>query len=79
MANVHVYGNRKDGYGVKKEGSSREYDRLDTKKEAEKSAKDFSSRTGGGEVKFHGPDGKITDSDTVKPGNDPFPPRDRKH
>jgi hypothetical protein len=33
---------------------------------------------GGGEVKIHGTDGKIRDSRTVPPGNDPFPPRDKK-
>jgi len=46
---------------------------------AEKLAKKFSSNSGGGEVKIHGLDGKIRDSDTVPPGNDPNPPKDKKH
>ncbi len=33
---------------------------------------------GGGELRIHGVDGRIRDSDTVKPGNDPFPPRDER-
>ncbi|WP_232425744.1 DUF2188 domain-containing protein [Mycobacterium sp. JS623] len=31
--------------------------------------------SGGGEVRVHGRDGKIRDSNTVDPGNDPFPPK----
>ena len=30
-------------------------------------------------VTIHGRDGRIRDSDTVAPGRDPFPPRDKKH
>jgi len=33
---------------------------------------------GGGELTIKGRDGKIRDSDTVAPGNDPYPPKDRK-
>jgi Uncharacterized protein conserved in bacteria (DUF2188) len=33
---------------------------------------------GGGELRIHGRDGRIRDSDTVPHGNDPFPPRDEK-
>ena len=39
----------------------------------------MSANSGGGEVRIHRRDGKIRDSDTVAPGNDPFPPRDKKH
>jgi len=34
---------------------------------------------GGGEVRIQGRDAKFRDSDTVAPGNDPFPTRDKKH
>ena len=34
---------------------------------------------GGGEVRIQGRDGRWRDSDTVPPGNDPNPPRDKKH
>ncbi|MDP3984720.1 MAG: DUF2188 domain-containing protein [Acidimicrobiia bacterium] len=33
---------------------------------------------GGGEVTIHGRDGRIRDSDTVPPGHDPNPPRDKR-
>jgi len=33
---------------------------------------------GGGELVSKGVDGKIQDSDTVSPGNDPCPPKDKK-
>ncbi len=79
MANYHVSGNRKDGYKAKKENSSRASGIYPTQKEAEKAAKKLSSNSGGGEVRIHRPDGTIRDSDTVKPGNDPMPPKDKKH
>jgi hypothetical protein len=34
---------------------------------------------GGGELSTHGRDGKIRSKDTIKPGNDPNPPRDTEH
>ena len=79
MANYHVSGNRKDGYSVKRESTSRESDHLDRQSEAETRAKELAGNSGGGEVRIHGLDGKIRDSDTVPPGHDPNPPRDRKH
>ena len=41
--------------------------------------KEILGNDGGGEAVIHGRDGKIRDSDTVPPGNDPMPPRDKKH
>jgi hypothetical protein len=46
---------------------------------AEKAAKKHASNSGGGEVRIHGRDGRIRDSDTIAPKKDPFPPRDTKH
>lgn len=46
---------------------------------AERAAKQTVHRAGGGEVRIQGRDGKWRDSDTVAPGRDPFPPRDKKH
>lgn len=45
---------------------------------AERAAKQDLARNGGGEAVIHGRDGRIRDSDTVAPGNDPFPPRDTR-
>jgi len=46
---------------------------------AERQAKSTVRGLGGGEVRIQGRDGKWRDSDTVAPGRDPFPPRDKKH
>jgi Uncharacterized protein conserved in bacteria (DUF2188) len=47
--------------------------------DAERTAKRTVHNLGGGEVRIQGRDGRWRDSDTVAPGHDPFPPRDRKH
>lgn len=75
MANYHVVKNSQGGWDAKKEGGQKSSGHFDTQKEAEVAAKEYSSNNGGGEVRIHGVDGKIRDSDTVPPGNDPFPPR----
>ncbi len=80
MANYHVSKDKEEQkWAVQKAGGDRRSAFADTQKEAEKLAKQFSSNNGGGEVRIHGLDGKIRDSDTVKPGNDPFPPKDTKN
>lgn len=80
MANYHVSKDKQSGkWVITKEGGERASALANTQKEAEAMAKQFSKNSGGGEVRIHGLDGKIRDSDTVSPGKDPFPPRDRKH
>ena len=80
MANYHVTKDKATGdWRVKREGAERAAGVFDTQREAEKAAKELVGNTGGGEVKIHKPTGPIRDSDTVKPGNDPNPPRDKKH
>mgnify|MGYP001603846586 CR=1 FL=1 len=79
MANYHV-SKRVDGnWQAKKEGADKASGIFCTQREAEKAAKEFSSNSGGGEVRIHGLDGKIRDSDTVKPAVDPNPPKDKIH
>lgn len=68
-----------DGWAVKGPGSKKPSSVKQTQKEAESVAKEIVSGLGGGEVRIQGRDGKWRDSDTVSPGNDPFPPRDKKH
>jgi hypothetical protein len=51
---------------------------LDTQLAAQDRAREIIGNLGGGEVVIHGRDGRIRDSDTVAPGNDPNPPRDTK-
>lgn len=79
MANYSVVKNPDGGWDSKRDGASRSSSHADTQKEAESEAKRFSSNSGGGEVRIHGTDGKIRDSDTVAPANDPNPPKDKKH
>lgn len=75
----HVVPGRTGGWDVKKPGVPRASSHHSTQAEAEARAKIVLSRAGGGEVRIHGRDGKIRDSDTVAPGGDPNPPRDRRH
>ena len=80
MANYHISKDKSSGqWRIKKAGASRASDFAQTQKEAEKAAKGLAANSGGGEVRIHGLDGKIRDSDTVPPAKDPFPPRDLKH
>lgn len=74
----HVVPNENGGWDVKAPGASRASAHTDTQKEAQDRARDIVRNAGGGEVRIHGRDGKIRDSDTVRPGNDPNPPRDKK-
>jgi hypothetical protein len=75
----HVVPHRDGGWAVKKPGSDRASAVTRTQAEAEQVAKHQVASEGGGEVRTHGRDGKIRDSDTVKPGRDPNPPKDKKH
>lgn len=68
-----------DRWAVKKAGGDRASSIHNTQREAEIGAKDIVANLGGGEVRIQGRDGKWRDSDTVPPGNDPMPPRDKKH
>jgi hypothetical protein len=80
MANYHVSKNKETGeWRVTREGADRVSGFAPTQSEAERLAKQLSASSGGGEVRIHGLDGKIRDSDTVSPGNDPLPPKDTKH
>ena len=51
----------------------------DTQKEAANEAKIMLQNSGGGELSIKGIDGKIRSKDTVPPGNDPNPPKDKEH
>ncbi|OMP80147.1 DUF2188 domain-containing protein [[Flexibacter] sp. ATCC 35208] len=81
MANYHVTQKKgQDGWNVQKEGGKKASAITYTQKQAEQLAKQYSSNTGGGEVRIHKPNGgPIRDSDTVKPGNDPRSSKDTKH
>jgi hypothetical protein len=67
------------GWAVKAPGAERASSVHGTQRDAEQAAKQTVGNLGGGEVRIQGRDGRWRDSDTVAPGNDPNPPRDRKH
>ncbi len=50
-----------------------------TQKEAEQAAREMLRNQGGGELTTKGVNGKIRSKDTIAPGNDPNPPKDKEH
>lgn len=79
MSNRSVY-KRSDGTWVnKRDDSDRASSLHTTQKDAENAAKEMSKNQGGGEVSTHGLNSQIRSKDTVAPGNDPCPPKDKEH
>lgn len=74
----HVVPNPDGGWDVRKPDSKRASAHADTQADAVARAREIVSNAGGGEVRIHGRDGRVRDSDTVRPGNDPYPPRDTR-
>jgi hypothetical protein len=81
MSNYHVTNPKdSDEWRVVKEGADRASATAGTQHEAEQIAKQLAGNSGGGEVRIHRPNGgPIRDSDTVAPGHDPNPPKDKVH
>jgi hypothetical protein len=81
MADYHVTNPKgSDDWRIKRAGADRASATAPTQKAAEALAKKFSANSGGGEVRIHKPNGgPIRDSDTVAPGKDPYPPKDKQH
>lgn len=74
----HVTPNADGGWDVVAPGAKRASTYHDTQAQAIDRARSIVHNVGGREVIIHGRDNKIRDSDTIAPGNDPNPPRDRK-
>ena len=51
----------------------------DIQQNAINSARTMLGNQGGGELTVMGRNGRIRSKDTIKPGNDPCPPRDTEH
>jgi len=66
---------RGDGWAVVKPGADRVSDVTDTQQQGIDRAREILRNDGGGELVIHRPDGTIRDSDTIPPGNDPYPPK----
>jgi len=73
-----VVPNPEGGWDVRAPGASRASSHHDTQGDAIDRGREIVRNQGGGELRIHGRDSKIRDSDTIPPGNDPNPPRDRK-
>ena len=50
-----------------------------TQADAEAAARRMLRNQGGGELTTKGTNGRIRGKDTIAPGNEPLPPRDREH
>lgn len=74
----HVVPSKDGGWDVRAPGAKRVSAHETTQAGAERRAKEIVGNAGGGEVVIHGRNGQVRDSDTVRPGNDPMPPRDEK-
>jgi hypothetical protein len=71
---------RPDGtWANKRNDASRAASVHRTQQEAEDTAKQTLRNQGGGELTTKGVDGKIRSKDTIAPGKDPNPPKDREH
>jgi len=73
----HVTRRRDGDWQVIKPHASRASAVEPTQSAAIARAREILKNDGGGELVIHGRDNRIRDSDTIPPGNDPFPPRDR--
>ena len=71
---------RSDGQWANKRNDAQRASSLhNTQAAAENAARNMLKNQGGGELTTQGCDGKIRSKDTIPPGNDPNPPRDREH
>jgi hypothetical protein len=68
-----------DDWVVRKPGAERAGSRHDTQREADQRAAEILRKAGGGERVTHGRDGRIRSKDTIAPGRDPNPPKDKEH
>jgi hypothetical protein len=71
---------RSDGNWVNKRNNSGKASSLhDTQKEAVDKAHEMLINQGGGELTTSGLNGQFRSKDTIPPGNDPNPPKDKEH
>lgn len=71
---------RRDGEWVNKRNDASKASSVHTtQKAAEDAAREMLTRQGGGELTTKGRDGQIRSKDTIAPGHDPNPPKDKEH
>jgi hypothetical protein len=79
IVNRMVYRNKDGQWANKRTDADKAGSLHETQKEAQDAARTMLKREGGGELITKGRDGKINSKDTIAPGNDPCPPKDREH
>jgi hypothetical protein len=71
---------RKDGLWANKRADAQKASSVhETQEAAIEAARQMLGNQGGGELTVQGRDGKIRSKDTIAPGNDPNPPKDKEH
>lgn len=78
MADYDVTKNADGDWNAKRAGASRASSSHERQSEAYDAARGYAGNSGGGEVRIHGRDGRIRNSNTIRKP-DPNPPRDTKH
>ncbi len=68
-----------DEWVNKRNDSQRASSRHNTQAQANAAARRMLHNQGGGELTTMGVDGKIRSKDTIPPGHDPNPPKDKEH
>ena len=68
-----------EGWAEKRNDAERAGGIYKTQGEAVEAARKTLQKHGGGELIIKGRDGRIRSKDTIAPGRDPYPPRDREH
>lgn len=74
-----VFKNDDGNWANKRNNASKASSVHKTQREAEQAARQMLQNQGGGELTTMGRDHKIRSKDTIAPGNDPNPPKDREH
>jgi len=74
-----VYRRDDNKWANKRNDATRPSSIHNTQKDAEKVARQMLKNQGGGELITKGLDGKIRSKDTIPPGKDPYPPKDKEH
>lgn len=74
-----VFRNSDGDWVNKRNSASKASSKHSSQKAAEDAARLMLKNQGGGELITKGRDGKIRSKDTIAPGNDPNPPRDKEH
>lgn len=67
-----------NGWANSRNGARRAEGIHPTQHEAIEAARQNLQHAGGGELTIQGKDGRFRDKDTIAPGNDPCPPRDKR-